>query len=67
MGHAPARSRRCVGRTGAAADTIVQKAARLVLDSDKPIKVIENGKLLGIVCGDDILRVIVAEDTGDDS
>lgn len=45
-------------------DTIVQKAARLVLDADKPVKVIENGKLLGIVCDDDILRVIVAEDTG---
>lgn len=45
-------------------DTIVQKAARLVLNSDKPIKVVENGKLLGIVSDDDILRVIVAEDTG---
>ena len=44
--------------------TIVQKAARLVLDSDKPIKVVENGKLLGVVSDDDILRVIVAEDTG---
>ena len=47
-----------------APNTIVQKAARLVLDSDKPIKVVENGKLLGIVCDDDILRVIVAEDIG---
>ena len=42
--------------------TVVQKAARLVLDSDKPIKVVENGKLLGIVTDEDILRVIVAEE-----
>jgi glycine betaine/proline transport system ATP-binding protein len=42
--------------------TIVQKAARLVLDSDKPIKVVENGELLGVVTDDDILRVIVAEE-----
>jgi len=45
--------------------TIVQKAARLVLDSDKPIKVVENGELLGIVTDEDILRVIVAEESGD--
>jgi glycine betaine/proline transport system ATP-binding protein len=43
-------------------NTIVQKAARLVLDSDKPIKVVENGQLLGVVTDDDILRVIVAEE-----
>jgi len=46
--------------------TVVQKAARLVLDSDKPIRVVENGTLLGIVTDEDILRVIVAEEkTGD--
>jgi glycine betaine/proline transport system ATP-binding protein len=43
-------------------NTIVQNAARLVLDSDKPIKVVENGELLGIVTDEDILRVIVAEE-----
>ena len=42
--------------------TIVQNAARLVLDSDKPIKVVENGQLLGVVTDEDILRVIVAEE-----
>ncbi|MGZ5368502.1 quaternary amine ABC transporter ATP-binding protein [Aeromicrobium sp.] len=46
-------------------DTIVQKAARLVLDSDKPVRVVENGELLGIVRDDDILRVIVSEEGGD--
>ncbi|MDQ3155925.1 MAG: betaine/proline/choline family ABC transporter ATP-binding protein [Actinomycetota bacterium] len=46
-------------------DTVVQKAARLVLDSDKPIKVVQNGELLGIVTDEDILRVIVAEDRTD--
>lgn len=44
--------------------TIVQSAARLVLDSDKPIRVVEGGKLLGIVSDEDILRVIVAEEDG---
>ncbi|MDX6231696.1 MAG: glycine betaine/proline transport system ATP-binding protein [Nocardioidaceae bacterium] len=43
-------------------NTIVQNAARLVLDSDKPIKVVENGELLGVVTDEDILRVIVAEE-----
>ncbi|WP_332661631.1 quaternary amine ABC transporter ATP-binding protein [Aeromicrobium sp.] len=42
--------------------TIVQNAARLVIDSDKPVKVVENGELLGVVTEDDILRVIVAEE-----
>ncbi len=44
--------------------TIVQRAARTVLDSDKPIRVVEDGKLLGIVTDEDILRVIVAEEKG---
>ena len=43
-------------------NTVVQNAARLVLDSDKPIKVVENGELLGVVTDEDILRVIVAEE-----
>ena len=33
-----------------------------MLDSDKPIKVVENGQLLGVVDDEDILRVIVAEE-----
>jgi len=45
-------------------NTIVQNAARLVLDSDKPIKVVEHGELLGVVTDEDILRVIVAEEQG---
>jgi glycine betaine/proline transport system ATP-binding protein len=48
-------------------NTIVQNAARLVLDSDKPIKVVEDGKLLGIVTDEDILRVIVAEEESSDA
>lgn len=41
---------------------VLKQAARAVLDSASPIKVVEDGKLLGIVTDDDILRVIVAED-----
>jgi glycine betaine/proline transport system ATP-binding protein len=46
-------------------NTILKHAARRVLDADKPIRVVEDGNLLGIVTDEDILRVIVAEDEGD--
>jgi glycine betaine/proline transport system ATP-binding protein len=46
-------------------DTILKDAARRVLDSDKPIKVVEDGAVLGIVTDDDILRVIVAEEAAE--
>jgi glycine betaine/proline transport system ATP-binding protein len=45
--------------------TILKDAARRVLDSDKPIKVVEDGTVLGIVTDDDILRVIVAEEAAE--
>ncbi|MRJ76523.1 betaine/proline/choline family ABC transporter ATP-binding protein [Aeromicrobium sp. SMF47] len=47
-----------------APDVVVQTAARQVLASDKPIKVVENDRLLGVVTDEDILRVIVAEEKG---
>ena len=43
-------------------DTVVRTAARRVIDSEHPVRVIENGQLLGVVDQDDILRVIVAEE-----
>jgi len=43
-------------------DTVVQQAARRVLDSDHPVRVVENGTVLGLVDDVDILRVIVAEE-----
>jgi glycine betaine/proline transport system ATP-binding protein len=43
-------------------NTIVRDAARRVIDSDDPVKVVENGQLLGVVDQDDVLRVIVAEE-----
>lgn len=42
--------------------TKVQAAARQVLNSDLPIRVMDADRLLGIVTDDDILRVIVAEE-----
>ncbi|AWB91472.1 quaternary amine ABC transporter ATP-binding protein [Aeromicrobium chenweiae] len=45
-------------------NVVVQTAARQVLEADKPIKVVEDGKLLGVVTDEDILRVIVAEEEG---
>ena len=41
---------------------IVRDAARRVLDSEHPVRVVEDGQLLGVVDQDDILRVIVAEE-----
>jgi glycine betaine/proline transport system ATP-binding protein len=43
-------------------DTVVQKAARTVLDSAHPVQVVQDGKLLGIVDDEEILRVVVAEE-----
>jgi glycine betaine/proline transport system ATP-binding protein len=45
-----------------APDTVVRDAARRVIDSDDPVKVVEGGQLLGVVDQDDILKVIVAEE-----
>ncbi|MCW2766469.1 MAG: glycine/betaine transporter ATP-binding protein [Nocardioides sp.] len=42
-------------------DTIVREAAQAALASEHPVRVIEDGKLVGIVDDDAILRVVVAE------
>jgi glycine betaine/proline transport system ATP-binding protein len=42
--------------------TVVRDAARRVIDASDPVRVVENGQLLGVVDQDDILRVIVAEE-----
>ncbi|MBF4768795.1 glycine betaine/L-proline ABC transporter ATP-binding protein [Nocardioides agariphilus] len=44
------------------ADTIVRKAAQAVLASAHPVRVIEDGKVVGIVDDEEILRVVVAEE-----
>jgi glycine betaine/proline transport system ATP-binding protein len=43
-------------------DTIVRQAARAALASDHVVRVVDNGKLVGIVDDDAILRVVVAEE-----
>ena len=45
-----------------APDTIVREAAQAALASNHPVRVVDNGKLLGIVDDDAILRVVVAEE-----
>ena len=42
--------------------TIVRQAARAALASAHPVRVVDDGQLVGIVDDDDILRVVVAED-----
>jgi glycine betaine/proline transport system ATP-binding protein len=44
-------------------DTVVRHAARLAIDSPAPVRVVEDGRLLGIVDEDSILRVVVAEES----
>jgi len=43
-------------------DTIVRKAAQAALASEHPVRVVDDGHLVGIVDDDAILRVVVAED-----
>lgn len=43
-------------------DVIVSKAARAALESAHPVQVVDDGKLVGIVDNEAILRVVVAED-----
>jgi glycine betaine/proline transport system ATP-binding protein len=43
-------------------DTVVQKAAHAALQSDHPVRVVDEGKLVGIVDDEAILRVVVAEE-----
>ncbi len=44
-------------------DTVVRQAARAALASDHPVRVVDDGELVGIVDDDAILRVVVAEET----
>jgi glycine betaine/proline transport system ATP-binding protein len=43
-------------------DTIVRQAAQAALASDHPVRVIDDGRLVGIVDDDAILRVVGAEE-----
>jgi glycine betaine/proline transport system ATP-binding protein len=41
-----------------AANIIIRDAAEIILQTHKPVRVIENGKVLGIVSSEDVLRLI---------
>jgi glycine betaine/proline transport system ATP-binding protein len=43
-------------------DTIVREAAHAALTSDHPVRVVDDGELVGIVDDETILRVVVAEE-----
>ncbi|HYJ67217.1 MAG TPA: glycine betaine/L-proline ABC transporter ATP-binding protein [Nocardioidaceae bacterium] len=45
-------------------NVVVRDAAREGFSSDHPIRVMDNGELLGVVGDDDLIRVIVAEEEG---
>jgi glycine betaine/proline transport system ATP-binding protein len=44
--------------------TVVRQAARAALASEHPVRVVDDGELVGIVDADAILRVVVAEEEG---
>ncbi|MGX1565564.1 quaternary amine ABC transporter ATP-binding protein [Streptomyces sp. NPDC055506] len=43
-------------------DVVVKEATRAVLAAEKPVKVVENGKLLGIVGDEEILAVVAGQE-----
>ena len=43
---------------------VVREATRLVLEADKPVKVVEDGELLGIVGDDEILSIVAGQESG---
>ena len=45
-------------------DVVVREATRAVLAADKPVKVVEDGKLLGIVGDEEILAVVAGQEGG---
>ncbi|MEV0976215.1 glycine betaine/L-proline ABC transporter ATP-binding protein [Streptomyces sp. NPDC049915] len=45
-------------------DVVVREATRAVLAAEKPVKVVENGKLLGIVGDEEILAVVAGQQGG---
>ncbi|MFA7767514.1 glycine betaine/L-proline ABC transporter ATP-binding protein [Streptomyces sp. NPDC048723] len=45
-------------------DVVVREATRAVLAADKPVKVVEDGRLLGIVGDEEILAVVAGQEGG---
>ena len=45
-----------------APETVVREAAQAALASNHPVRVVEGGKVIGIVDDEAILRVVVAEE-----
>jgi glycine betaine/proline transport system ATP-binding protein len=45
-------------------DVIVREATRAVLAAEKPVRVVENGKVVGIVGDEEILGIIAGSDAG---
>ena len=59
----PPRDGEADGAPALPADTIVREAAREVLAAEGPVKVVEDDRTVGIVDDEDILRVVVAEES----
>ncbi|MQA11544.1 MAG: betaine/proline/choline family ABC transporter ATP-binding protein [Pseudonocardiaceae bacterium] len=45
-------------------DVVVREATRQVLQADKPVKVVSDGELLGIVGDDEILAIVARQESG---
>ncbi|MET9882107.1 betaine/proline/choline family ABC transporter ATP-binding protein [Streptomyces sp. NPDC006430] len=60
----PARPQDPLDGPELAPGTVVREAARAVLAADRPVKVVENGRLLGVVGDEEILAVLAGAEGG---
>ncbi len=57
----PARTNEVTDGPELASTTIIRDASKIIVQSMKPVQVIENGKKIGIVSSEDVLRLISGE------
>jgi glycine betaine/proline transport system ATP-binding protein len=57
----PAKSNEATDGPELSSSTIIRDASKIIVQSMKPVQVIENGKKIGIVSSEDVLRLISGE------
>ncbi|MEY3496893.1 MAG: hypothetical protein RJA80_1116 [Actinomycetota bacterium] len=57
----PVKSNEATDGPELSSSTIIRDASKIIVQSMKPVQVIENGKKIGIVSSEDVLRLISGE------
>jgi glycine betaine/proline transport system ATP-binding protein len=57
----PAKSNEAADGPELSSSTIIRDASKIIVQSMKPVQVIEDGKKIGIVSSEDVLRLISGE------